>query len=283
MSSGRLLTLIFLAMIAFAGNSLLCRVALRDTDIDPASFTAIRLCSGALTLWLFLVLSSQGRKATGNWPSALALFLYAGLFSYAYTQLEAGAGALLLFGAVQVTMIGYALIQGERFTPLRWLGLLLALGGLIGLMLPGLSAPPLISSLLMAGAGIAWGVYSLRGRSGGSPALASAGNFLRAAPMALVLAGIAWLSGGVEVDPDGVLWAVASGALASAIGYLIWYAALPHITATNAATIQLSVPVITAIAGIALLGESLTLRLVLTSMAILGGIALVIRQKPAAT
>lgn len=283
MSSGRLLILIFLAMIAFAGNSLLCRVALRDTDIDPASFTAIRLCSGALTLWLFLVLSSQSRKATGNWPSALALFLYAGLFSYAYTQLEAGAGALLLFGAVQVTMIGYALIQGERFTPLRWLGLLLALGGLIGLMLPGLSAPPLISSLLMAGAGIAWGVYSLRGRSGGSPALASAGNFLRAAPMALVLAGIAWLSGGVEVDPDGVLWAVASGALASAIGYLIWYAALPHITATNAATIQLSVPVITAIAGIALLGESLTLRLVLTSMAILGGIALVIRQKPAAT
>ncbi|SEF79428.1 DMT family transporter [Marinobacterium lutimaris] len=283
MSSGRIFALTCLAMLAFAGNSLLCRIALRDTAIDPASFTAIRLCSGALTLWLFLVLRSQGRKATGNWPSALALFLYAGLFSYAYTQLEAGAGALLLFGAVQVTMIGYALLQGERFTPLRWLGLGVALAGLIGLMLPGLSAPPLLSALLMAGAGVAWGVYSLRGRSGGSPALASAGNFIRAAPLALLLVAGARLHGSAELDSAGALWAVASGALASALGYLIWYAALPHISATNAATIQLSVPVITAIAGIALLGETLSLRLVLTSLAILGGIALVIRQKPAAT
>lgn len=283
MSSGRLFALVCLAMLAFAGNSLLCRVALRDTDIDPASFTAIRLCSGALTLWLFLLLRSQGRQATGNWPSALALFLYAGLFSYAYTQLEAGAGALLLFGAVQVTMIGYALFQGERFTPLRWLGLGIALAGLIGLLLPGLSAPPLASSLLMAGAGIAWGVYTLRGRSGGSPALASAGNFIRSAPLALLLVSAAWFSGAVEIDTAGALWAVASGALASALGYLIWYAALPHISATNAATIQLSVPVITAIAGIILLSETLSLRLLLTSVAILGGIALVIRQKPAAT
>ncbi|TCK09369.1 DMT family transporter [Marinobacterium mangrovicola] len=283
MSSGRLFALVCLAMLAFAGNSLLCRVALRDTDIDPASFTAIRLCSGALTLWLFLLLRSQGRQATGNWPSALALFLYAGLFSYAYTQLEAGAGALLLFGAVQVTMIGYALFQGERFTPLRWLGLGIALAGLIGLLLPGLSAPPLASSLLMAGAGIAWGVYTLRGRTGGSPALASAGNFIRSAPLALLLLGAAWLFGEVEIDTAGVLWALASGALASAVGYLIWYAALPHISATNAATIQLSVPVITAIAGIILLSETLSLRLLLTSVAILGGIALVIRQKPAAT
>ncbi len=281
MSSGRLFALICLAMTAFAGNSLLCRVALRDTDIDPAGFTAIRLCSGALTLWVILSLLNRGQKPTGNWPSALALFFYAALFSFAYIDLAAGAGALLLFGAVQITMIGYALVQGERFTVLRWLGLVLALAGLIGLMLPGLSAPPLTSSLLMAGAGIAWGIYSLRGRSGGDPSLATAGNFIRAAPLALLLAAIAWISGSLNLDPAGVFWGVASGALASAIGYLIWYAALPHISATNAATLQLSVPVITAIAGIVLLSEALSLRLVMTSMAILGGIALVIRQKQA--
>ncbi|WP_432694978.1 DMT family transporter [Marinobacterium sp. YM272] len=283
MTSGRILALTCLAMLAFAANSIFCRVALRDTDIDPASFTAIRLCSGALTLWLILALRNQGQKLTGNWPSALALFCYAALFSYAYTSLAAGTGALLLFGAVQVTMIGYALVQGEPFTPLRWLGLAVALAGLIGLMLPGLSAPPLLASLLMAGAGVAWGVYSLRGRSGGSPSLATAGNFIRSAPLALLLGAVAWLAGTLEIDPAGAFWAIASGALASAIGYLIWYAALPHISATNAATIQLSVPVIAAVAGIILLGEALTLRLVLTSIAILGGIALVIRQKPAST
>lgn len=281
MTSTRVIGLVCLAMTAFAANSLFCRVALRDTAIDPASFTAIRLCSGALTLWLILALRSQARGATGNWPSALALFAYAALFSYAYTGLAAGAGALLLFGAVQITMIGFALFQGERFTLLRWIGLVMAVGGLIGLMLPGLSAPPLLSSLLMAGAGIAWGVYSLRGRSGGSPSLATAGNFVRAAPLSLLLAAMVWMGGRLESDPAGILWAVASGALASAIGYLIWYAVLPYISATNAATIQLSVPVIAAVAGILLLGEALTLRLVLTSAAILGGIALVIRQKPA--
>jgi drug/metabolite transporter (DMT)-like permease len=281
MSTGRLFLLTALAMIAFAGNSLLCRVALRDTPIDAASFTALRLISGALMLWLILVLRGQRGAHQGSWTSACALFAYAALFSWAYIDLDAGTGALILFGAVQATMIGYGLYRGERFTPLKWTGLLLALGGLTGLMLPGLTAPPLLAALLMAGAGIAWGIYSLRGRGNSHPSLATAGNFLLAVPFALALALLTHLGPGLAPDPAGALWAIASGALASGVGYLIWYAALPHLSSTNAATIQLSVPVIAAVAGVLLLSEPITLRLVLASAAILGGIALVIRQRAA--
>lgn len=264
-------------MIAFAGNSLLCRVALKDTGIDAASFTTIRLVSGAVTLWLIVRMSGEGRAGGGNWPSAFALFAYAAGFSFAYVSLPAATGALLLFGAVQATMIGYGIRAGERLRKMQSVGLVLALGGLVGLLLPGLSAPPLAASLLMLGAGVAWGIYSLRGKGGGDPTRVTAGNFLRAAPIAAALSLL--LHEGASVDSAGLGYALASGALASGVGYAIWYAALPALKSTHAATVQLSVPVIAALGGIAFLGEPLTLRMALASVAILGGIALVILEK----
>lgn len=280
MPSPRVMALTVLAMIAFAGNSLLCRAALQHTSIDAASFTTIRLIAGALMLVLVVRLRAGSRVGGGNWLSALALFAYAAGFSFAYRSLPAGAGALLLFGAVQATMIGHGLLRGERL--LRWqvVGLLLALAGLLGLLLPGLSAPPLSGALLMLGAGVAWGVYSLRGKSGGDPARVTAGNFLRAVPIAVALSAFSALTlNAASLDSAGVCYALASGALASGVGYAIWYTALPALPATNAATVQLSVPVIAALGGIAFLGEPLTLRLTLSSVAILGGIALVILEK----
>lgn len=277
MAPARTLLLTALAMLAFAGNSLLCRLALKYTTIDPASFTAIRLISGAMVLWLI----ARGRGLTlagaGNWPSALALFAYAAGFSFAYVTLPAGSGALLLFGAVQATMLGYGIASGERLRGAQTLGLVLALVGLVGLLLPGLSAPPLQGALLMLVAGIAWGVYSLRGRRAGNPTATTAGNFLRSVPFAAALSLIALPL--AKLDPAGIGYALASGALASGVGYAIWYTALPGLLATHAATVQLSVPVIAAIGGILFLGEALTLRLGLCSAAILGGIALVILRK----
>lgn len=266
------------AMLAFAGNSLLCRVALKATAIDAASFTTIRLLSGALTLWLIVRLRSPTRAPAGSWASAWALFAYAAAFSYAYISLSAATGALLLFGAVQATMIGHGLWQGDRMTPRQWTGLLLALGGLVGLLLPGLSAPPLAGSVLMLAAGVAWGVYSLRGQVGGDPTAVTAGNFVRAAPLALVLTALTLPAFGW--DSSGAAYAVASGALASGVGYAIWYAALPGLRPASAATVQLSVPVIAALGGIVFLGEVLSWRLLVTSLAILGGIALVIVGRP---
>jgi drug/metabolite transporter (DMT)-like permease len=277
MPSVRALALTALAMIAFAGNSLLCRVALKDTGIDAASFTSIRLASGAATLWLVVTLVRGAQSGKGNWWSALALFAYAAGFSFAYASLTAATGALLLFGAVQATMIGHGLWRGERFRKPQLLGLALALGGLIGLLLPGLSAPPALGSALMLGAGVAWGVYSLRGKGAGDPTRVTAGNFLRAVPFAAALSVVTM--NGASVDSAGFGYAVASGALTSGLGYAIWYTALPALKATQAATVQLSVPVIAALGGIALLGEPLTLRLVVASCAILGGIALVILEK----
>jgi drug/metabolite transporter (DMT)-like permease len=273
-SHARVIALTALAMVAFACNSLLCRVALNDTGIDAASFTTIRLASGAAVLWLIARVGSGRPPGTGNWLSAVALFVYAAGFSFAYISLPASTGALLLFGAVQVTMIGHGIWAGERFLRLQLVGLALALGGLVVLLSPGLTAPPLSGSLLMLGAGFAWGIYSLRGKGAGDPIKVTAGNFLRAAPVAAVLS--LWTMDGASLDGAGFWYAVASGALTSGIGYAIWYAALPALKATNAATAQLSVPVIAALGGIAFLGESATLRLVLASIAILGGIALVI-------
>ena len=277
----RTMTLTALAMLAFAGNSLLCRMALKTTAIDPASFTTLRLLSGALVLWLLVrVRERRGTYAAdGNWPSALALFAYAAGFSFAYVSLSAATGALLLFGAVQATMIGHGLWAGERFQRLQWVGLVLALVGLLGLLLPGLSAPPLAGALLMLGAGVAWGIYSLRGKGAGDATRVTAGNFLRAAPLAALLS-VAMLHS-ASVDSAGVWYALASGAFASGMGYAIWYTALPALKATQAATVQLSVPVIAAAGGVVLLAEPLSLRLVLASVAILGGIALVILEKPA--
>jgi drug/metabolite transporter (DMT)-like permease len=281
MSRARIVILTTLAMIAFAGNSLLCRVALKETGIDPASFTSIRLLSGAVVLWLIVRMSRSTHAAAGNWLSAFALFAYAAGFSFAYVSLTAATGALLLFGAVQVTMIGYGFWAGERLSGMQLPGFLLALGGLIGLLLPGLSAPPLTGSILMLSAGIAWGVYSLRGKVAGDPTVVTAGNFLRAVPIA---AGLSLLMyNGASVDSAGLGYAVASGALTSGIGYAIWYTVLPVLKSTQAATVQLSVPVIAALGGILFLGENITLRLILASIAILGGIVLVIKERSLAS
>ncbi len=284
MSLARVLLLTTLAMLAFAANSLLCRLALRETGIDAASFTTIRLASGALMLWLVVRLrggsahtgGSADHPPHGSWASALALFAYAAAFSFAYRTLPAGAGALLLFGAVQATMIGYGLWRGERLGARQSAGMALAAAGLVGLLLPGLSAPPLQGAVLMLASGVAWGVYSLRGRGIANPAASTAGNFLRAVPFALVLS-LAQLSS-ASVDAAGAAYAVASGALASGLGYALWYGALPLLRATTAATVQLSVPVLAALGAAAFLGEAITLRLMLSSLAVLGGIALVIRS-----
>ena len=277
MSYLRIISLTSLAMIAFAGNSLLCRQALKYTAIDPASFTTIRLVSGALVLWLLVRMRQSLPVGKGNWASALALFAYAAGFSFSYVSLSAGTGALLLFGAVQVTMIGHGLWAGERLRALQTLGVLVAFGGLVGLLLPGLSAPPLLGASLMIGAGIAWGVYSLRGKGAGDPTRVTAGNFMRAVPITMVLS--VFTLNFATVDTAGIYLAISSGALASGLGYAIWYTVLPALKNTSAASVQLSVPVIAAIGGIVFLSEPLTWRLVFASVAILGGIALVIVQK----
>lgn len=277
MPPARIMFLTSLAMVAFAGNSLLCRVALKQTSIDAASFTAIRLISGAIMLWLVVRVRPGTRSGGGNWWSAFALFAYAAGFSFAYVSLPAATGALLLFGAVQATMISHGIWTGERFLRLQLVGLMLAFSGLVGLLLPGLSAPPLFGSMLMLAAGVAWGIYSLRGKGRGDPTNVTAGNFLRAVPFSLGLSVITFND--TAMDNAGFWYAVASGALASGVGYAIWYTALPALKATSAATVQLSVPVIAALGGIAFLGEPITLRLVLASVAILGGIALVIVER----
>ncbi|OAH96913.1 hypothetical protein A1353_23870 [Methylomonas methanica] len=280
MSRTRLFFLTLLAMIAFAGNSLLCRLALKHTSIDPANFTNIRIISGALALGLIIRMRDGAHSVAGNWPSALALFIYAAGFSYAYLSLSAATGALILFGTVQATMIGYGLWTGERLGTRQSAGLICAFSGLAALLLPGLSTPSLPGSLLMLSAGVAWGVYSLRGKGAGDPIHVSAGNFLRAASLAEALSVVTLPSG--SLDRSGFWYAVFSGALASGVGYAIWYTALRGLTAAIAAVVQLSVPILTAAGGIIFLDEAITLRLMIASTAILGGMALVIiDNKPA--
>jgi drug/metabolite transporter (DMT)-like permease len=273
----RVLALSAIAMIAFASNSLLCRLALRDTRIDAATFTLVRLLSGAVALWLIVRLRRESLAGAGSWFSALALFVYAAAFSFAYLQLSAGTGALMLFGAVQVTMIFWGFRRGERLDALQLMGLIIALTGLIVLLLPGLTAPPLLGSVLMLSAGVAWGIYSLHGKGVTNPIAATSGNFTRAVPFAfvMILAAIPWL----RIDSLGVSYAILSGAVTSGLGYVIWYQALPGLKATSAATVQLSVPVLAAAGGILLLGEAITLRYLLASCAVLGGIALVLIEK----
>ncbi len=265
-------------MLAFAGNSLLCRQALQESAIDPASFTTLRLASGALALWLIVRVRRRAQIVGGSWLSALALFAYAAGFSFAYASLTAATGALLLFGAVQATMIGYGLWCRERFATLQVAGFVLAFAGLISFLVPGLAAPPVHGTLLMLGAGAAWGIYSLRGTGGGDPIAVTTGNFQRAVPMALVLSLLQ--STPVSIDSPGILYALASGALTSGIGYAIWYAALPGLEAGHAASVQLSVPIIAALGGVVLLGESITLRLSVAAVAVLGGIAMVVARRP---
>lgn len=273
----RTLLLTALAMLAFAGNSLLCRAALRDSQIDPASFTVLRLFAGAVVLWLLMCLRKRPSLASGSWLGALALFVYAVSFSYAYLNLDAGAGALLLFGAVQLSMIAWGTLQGERLHWGQAAGMLLAGAGLVALLLPGTSTPPVSASLLMVLAGAAWGAYSLLGKGTPDSLAATAGNFIRTLPIAILLC-LLTLSD-LEWDSAGMIYALLSGGLTSGIGYAIWYAALPSLGAIQAASVQLSVPLLTALAGSLLLGEPLTGTLLVAGLAILGGIALVLRFK----
>jgi drug/metabolite transporter (DMT)-like permease len=273
----RTLLLTALAMTAFAANSLLCRLALGEGAIDAPSFTGLRLASGALVLWLLLAKRTGVRLIRPNPKAAVMLFAYAAAFSFAYLDLDAGVGALILFGAVQLTMVTAGLIAGEASPPLTWTGLGMSLGGLVYLVSPGLTAPPLTGAALMALAGVAWGFYSLSGRGVSDPLQATAGNFVGAVPLGVLLC-LPFL-GALHLSTAGVLLAIASGALASGLGYVIWFAALRGLSASAAASVQLSVPLLAACGGVLWLGETFTWRLAIASVLILGGIALVLRSK----
>lgn len=265
--------LVCAALVAFAANSILARLALTGTAIDPVTFTAIRIASGAVVLWLVVCARSSGATGSGSWVSALALYGYAIAFSIAYLSLAAATGALLLFGAVQITMVGWSLSTGGRLASRQWVGFTLALAGLVWLLLPGLTAPPIIPAILMLAAGVAWGIYTLRAKGAGDPTRATASNFLRASLPAIAVA-LAFASS-ARADLFGIALAVASGALASGLGYAVWYAALKHIRTGVAAASQLSVPILTGVAGVLLLAEPLTARLLVAGAVILAGIALV--------
>ncbi len=278
--SARTLLLTALAMVAFAANSLLCRLALGADEIDAASFATIRVLSGAVTLAAISCAQRRPRSSGGaDWRSATALFAYMIFFSFAYISLGAATGALILFAAVQLTMFAFALSAGERFAPMAWFGLIAAGAGLLYLVSPGLSAPDPLGALLMTIAGAAWGVYSLLGRGAADPLAATTMNFMYCAPL-VVLVSLFNLSQ-VSISLAGGVYAVASGALASGCGYVIWYAALRGLSAGRAATVQLSVPVIAAIGAVLLLSEAITVRLALASAATLGGVALVLAQRAA--
>ena len=267
-----------LAMLAFAANSLLCRLALGAQLIDAASFTAVRVIAGAVTL--ALILAYRGRlvaSRTPDWRPAAMLFTYMVFFSFAYLSLSAGTGALILFGAVQLTMFSTALARGERFPPLAWVGLALAVAGLVYLVSPGLSAPDPLGAALMTVAGVAWGVYSLLGRGVRDPLEATGWAFIYSVPLVLIVAIV--FQAQLTATTPGLALGVASGAIASGCGYVIWYAALRGLTATRAATVQLSVPAIAALGGVLFIGEDLTMRLVIASAATIGGIAIVLVQR----
>ncbi len=287
------------ALVAFAFNSILCRMALGKDEIDAASFTSIRLLSGAVVL-LCLVgiarfcgsprvskgdslkledspLLTRGLLHSGNWPSAFFLFAYAVCFSFAYLGLTTGTGALILFGSVQMTMIAVSLVRGERPKILEWLGLFIAVGGLVYLVFPGLTSPPLLNSALMAAAGIAWGAYSLRGRSSQDPLADTMGNFVRSLPMIAVVAAVFYPQ--IHLSNRGITLAFLSGAVASGVGYTIWYTALKFHAATRAAVLQLSVPVIAAVGGIVFLAETFSTRLLIAGIMIILGIGMTIFGK----
>jgi len=270
----RIAVLTCLALTAFAANSILCRLALGGAQIDAAGYTGIRLISGAVVLWLLSALRRRSCRVggEGDWVSAGMLFTYAFCFSFAYVSLSAGTGALILFAAVQITMLTSAFLKGERLHPRQWAGICLALAGLTYLVLPGLTAPDPAGAALMAAAGVAWGIYSLRGRRTDDPIGSTAGNFIRSVPPVVIAALLA--QRGLHFSPPGVLLAVGSGALASGLGYAMWYAALTGLSASRAATVQLSVPVLAAAGGILFHSEEPSARLVVAATVILGGVAM---------
>ena len=268
------------ALVAFAANSILCRLALAPGAIDAATFTAVRLVAGAGTLLVVSLATGRAqRRGAGNWRSGALLFAYAICFSLAYVVLTVATGALILFGAVQITMLLAAIAGGERPQPLQWAGLLVALGGFVYLVWPGLASPSPLGSLLMTTAGVAWGFYTLRGRGSADPIAATTDNFVRAVPLVLVVGAI--MLRGAHATPRGLVLAVLSGALTSGLGYVVWYTALKGLTATRAAGVQLMVPIIAALAGVLFLSESVSLRLAMATAAILGGVALVLAGREA--
>ncbi|MFZ2031721.1 MAG: DMT family transporter [Vitreimonas sp.] len=282
-SFSRTAVLTCVALIAFAANSLLCRWALGQHHSDAASFSSVRVVAGALTLCVILLVQSRGTfpKLVPNWRSVAALGAYMLGFSFAYLSLSAGTGALILFGCVQLTMFIVSLRGGEAFSPAAWGGLAIAFAGLIYLVSPGLSAPDPLGAVLMGAAGVAWGFYSLLGRGAKDPLVTTASNFVFLAPFVLVVSAIAFAQ--MRLSQTGLLLAAASGAIASGCGYVIWYAALRGLSGTRAAVVQLAVPVIAAMAGVALLGEHVTTRLVIASVATLGGVAIVLAQRASKT
>jgi drug/metabolite transporter (DMT)-like permease len=282
MSQLRIIVITLLSLLAFAANSLITRFALEKTTIDEASFVMLRIVSGALFLWLFIAMKKDRKSLqAGTWFAAFALFLYAVTFTYGYGLIAAGTGALLLFGSVQVTMTIAGYREGERLNAIQLTGFVLALTGLVILMLPGISAPSFSGALLMCISGIAWSIYTLQGRGATNPAAATAGNFIKATPMALLLWCAVYLSTAdtINLPIDGVFYALISGIATSGIGYIIWYSVLPELKATQAAILQLSVPLLVTLAGAILLNESITLRIIIASFAILAGTVLVLMFK----
>jgi drug/metabolite transporter (DMT)-like permease len=282
-----------LALIAFAGNSVLCRLALENSSIDPATFTSIRILSGAFALLCILYFLQKPQKsanalnsgssasvwkfANSDWLSGLALFVYAAAFSFAYINLPAGTGALILFASVQITMLGTNIFKGMRLSYLQWGGFLLAIIGLVYLLFPGISSPSLSGSLLMIASGIAWGVYSLKGKAVTKPTQATTENFLRSLPLCIGLSLLFMAQ--LDVSTKGIVLAIVSGAITSGVGYAIWYSVLPSLKAASAATLQLTVPVIATIGGAIWIAEGISLRLVVASLSILGGVAMVVLTK----
>ena len=277
--SFRVAALTILALIAFAGNSVLCRLALADGSIDAASFSTVRLVSGAIALLLILQAANRGKRPAsyGSWISATMLFLYAVCFSFAYISLDTGIGALILFGMVQATMIAGALWAGDRPGVAEWLGWLLAVSGFVYLVSPGMTAPSPLGSVLMAIAGIGWGIYSLRGRSEPFALAGTTYNFLRSVPLVIVVSALSLNE--MHLSTNGVVLAILSGAVTSGVGYAIWYTALRSISSMQAAMVQLSVPVLAAAGGVLFLAESVSMRLIVSSLLILGGIFLAIFGK----
>jgi len=268
----RTIALTTIAMVAFAANSVLARLAFATADAEPLSYTGIRLAAGAATLAVLLLIRRQSLRPAGSWAGAAALFGYAILFSIAYVLLGAGTGALILFASVQIGILGWAIYKGDRPSAVEWIGFVIAFAGLVYLVSPGVVAPHPVGAVLMVVAGLSWAAYTLIGRGSTSPLADTAGNFIRSAPIAIliIVAGLATHG----VGPLAALYAIASGALASGVGYAVWYTVLPSLSRTRAAIVQLTVPAIAAAGGVVFIGETLSLRLVVASIAIVGGVAL---------
>jgi drug/metabolite transporter (DMT)-like permease len=268
-----------LALIAFAANSVLCRLALGNEAIDASSFTGIRLLSGAIALFIILSIkgSNNGPASKGSWIAGFVLFLYAITFSYAYHSVDTGTGALILFGSVQITMIILSLVSGTRLHSIEWFGVILAFSGFVYLILPNITTPSINGFILMTISGISWGIYTLKGRNSNNPLMDTTYNFLRTIPFVAVFA--AFTMQNMSYSSEGMVLALLSGAITSGVGYTIWYIALGGLSSTQAAVIQLSVPVIAAIGGVIFISEVITIRLFISAIIVLSGILMVVLGK----